>query len=41
MTADHQRRASHIAAYDVLDGPPRRDLLAVVELAANICDVPM
>lgn len=41
ITADHQRRASHIAAYDVLDGPPRRDLLAVVELAANICDVPM
>ncbi len=40
-TADAQRRASHITAYDVLDGPPRRDLLAVVELAANICDVPM
>lgn len=39
--SDHQVRASHIAAYDVLEGPPRRDLLAVVELASVVCDVPM
>jgi len=41
MTARDERRAHQIAAYDVLEGPPRRDLLAVVELAAHICDVPM
>ena len=40
-SAEDLRRASDIAAYDVLDGPPRRDLLAVVDLAARICDVPM
>jgi signal transduction histidine kinase len=36
-----QRRTDGIAAYDVLGRPARRDLLAVVELAARICDVPM
>ena len=44
MTAietDDARRMAGISAYDVLDKPPRRELLAVVDLAARICGVPM
>jgi signal transduction histidine kinase len=40
-TLQDQRRVAGIAAYDVLEQPPRRDLLALVELAARFCDVPM
>ncbi|MCY7395393.1 MAG: GAF domain-containing sensor histidine kinase [Nocardioides sp.] len=38
---DEQRRASRIRAFDVLEKPARRDLVAVVHLAALVCDVPL
>ncbi|WP_193609352.1 sensor histidine kinase [Nocardioides lijunqiniae] len=40
-TLEDQRRTAGIAAYDLLERPPRRDLVALVELAALVCDVPM
>lgn len=40
-TLDDERRAAVIAAYDVLERPDRRELQAVVELTALVCDVPM
>lgn len=40
-TVEDQRRVAGIAAYDVLQRPPRRDLTALVELAARICGTPM
>ncbi len=33
-------REETITAYDVLDGPPRRELLALVDLAARVAGVP-
>lgn len=38
---DGERRTTRIAAFDVLDTPPRRDLVAVADLAARVCDVPL
>ncbi|WP_205474748.1 ATP-binding protein [Nocardioides sp. SYSU D00038] len=38
---DDARRTAALAAYDVLLKPPRRELVAVVDLAARICGVPM
>lgn len=35
------RRVAGIEAYDVLGKPPRSDLVAVLELAARVCGVPM
>ena len=37
LAVEDQRRVDEIAAYDVLVGAPRRDLVALVELAAGIC----
>jgi signal transduction histidine kinase len=38
---DGPRRTTSITAFDVLGKPPRRDLLAVADLAARVCHVPM
>lgn len=38
---DHQVRAETIHGYDVLGKPPRRDLLAVADLAARVSGVPL
>lgn len=35
------RRVESIARYDVLDHPPRRELQALTELAAQVCDMPI
>ena len=40
-TPEDRRRDQAIAAYRVLDVPPRRELLAMAELAARIAGVPM
>jgi signal transduction histidine kinase len=40
-TLDDERRAEVVAAYEVLERPDRRDLQALAELAALVCDVPM
>lgn len=39
--AEDERRLAGIQAYGALEGVPRADLVAVAELAARICDVPM
>ncbi len=39
--SEDERRVAGIAAYGALDEVPRADLVAVAELAARICDVPM
>ena len=39
-TQDDDLRVGEIDKYDVLGSPPRRDLEALVALAAQICDVP-
>lgn len=41
IETDDIRRVAGISAYDVLHKPPRRELLAVVDLAARITGVPM
>src|SRR4051794_8712957 len=38
---DDQQRVAAITAYDAVRSPPRRELQAVVELAARIADVPL
>ncbi|KRE94638.1 hypothetical protein ASG76_09495 [Nocardioides sp. Soil774] len=38
--SDEERRERALAAYDVVGGPPRRDLDALVELAAQVAGVP-
>ena len=40
-TVEDHRRVAGIAAYDVLERPARRDLTALVELAARLCGTPM
>jgi signal transduction histidine kinase len=40
-TIEDRRREQAIEAYQVLDAPPRRELLALVELAARAARVPM
>ncbi len=37
---DEQQRAEVLAAYDVLEAPPRRELDALVDLAAQVAGVP-
>ena len=39
--ADDQRRVVEIDKYRVLTRPPRKDLLALVEIAARVAAVPM
>jgi signal transduction histidine kinase len=39
--ADDRRRVVEIDRYRILDRPPRRDLLALVEVAAHVARVPM
>jgi len=39
--SEDERRVAGIEAYGALTGVPRADLVAVAELAARICDVPM
>jgi signal transduction histidine kinase len=38
---EDERRIASIAAYDLLKAPPRRELEALAEIAARVCDVPM
>ena len=38
---DHARRVAQIGRYEVLVSPPRQDLLALVEVAAQVAQVPM
>ena len=40
MSTQDDLRVGHIDRYAVLGAPPRRDLQALVSLAAQICDVP-
>ncbi|MDO9455833.1 GAF domain-containing sensor histidine kinase [Nocardioides sp.] len=40
-TTEDRRRVRSIEQYDLLEHPPRLELLAVVELAAKICGTPM
>jgi K+-sensing histidine kinase KdpD len=39
-TMDERQRARALATYDVVGGPPRRELEALVDLAAQVADVP-
>ncbi len=41
IQTEDERRVRSIAQYDLLPHPPRSDLVAIVELAAKICDTPM
>ena len=38
---DHSARVAALERYEVLDRPPRSELLALVDLAARVADVPM
>ena len=40
QATDERQRAEVLAAYDVLDAPPRRELEALVDLAAQVAGVP-